>query len=198
MKYFVLGLTLLCSAISCQNHQESVVNDYFASEFDSTSAGVDPAIFYLAEVTPKKIVRVVIHTTATPEGRLYPKEQAQRDWNSRGFGGVPGYHFLIHANGRIDTLRRLNDNVTIEPEEIVYGAKGYNTSSVHMCYVGGVVKVGKKFIPKDTRTMNQKTAISVICARLRKKMPWIKIMGHRDLPEVKKACPSFRVQDYYY
>ena len=59
-----------------------------------------------------------------------------------------------------------------------------------MCYVGGLSKDGQ---PKDTRTAAQRRALRAYVARFLRLHPGAEVVGHRDLPCVNKACPSFDV-----
>lgn len=68
------------------------------------------------------------------------------------------------------------------------GAKGYNTVSRHIVYVGGVDHRGK---PKDTRTEAQKEALKKYVLDFHKRFPEVKIIGHNEV--AAKACPSFDV-----
>jgi N-acetylmuramoyl-L-alanine amidase len=67
------------------------------------------------------------------------------------------------------------------------GVAGYNANSIHISYIGGVN--GKKAV--DNRTPEQKATMLDLLTELKRLFPNAKILGHRDLPNVKKACPSF-------
>ena len=79
----------------------------------------------------------------------------------------------------------------MDPWEVTNGAKGYNSVSRHIVYVGGVSKndVNK---PEDTRTEAQKEALKKYVLDFHKRFPDVKIIGHREV--AAKACPSFDVQ----
>lgn len=49
-------------------------------------------------------------------------------------------------------------------------------------------------IPADTRTDAQKRSMAALLRSLRLDYPDACIIGHRDLPGVKKACPCFDVK----
>ena len=61
----------------------------------------------------------------------------------------------------------------------------------HIVYAGGCAADGKT--PKDTRTRAQQEALKSYVIDFHAKNPNVKIVGHRDLPSVRKACPSFDV-----
>ena len=129
------------------------------------------------------ITHIVIHCTATqPEATV---ESIKRYWKEvKGWQQV-GYHYLIDKNGFVNYLAK--------EEEVTNGVGGHNQHSVHVSYIGGVDKQGK---PKDTRSQSQLNAMKTIVARLKAKYPHAEILGHRDFPNVAKACPSFDVKEW--
>ena len=105
---------------------------------------------------------LVIHCTATPEGRPVSSDEI-RHWHTaplskggRGWKQV-GYTDMIHLDGKIERLVDNNEDITVDPWEVTNGAKGYNSMSRHIVYVGGLATDGKT--PKDTRTAFQKKAM---------------------------------------
>lgn len=139
---------------------------------------------------------LVLHCTATPEGREVTSGEI-RHWHTdpvkkggRGWKQV-GYTDMIHLDGRVERLVRNNEDAEVDPWEVTNGAKGYNTVSRHVVYVGGVSKDGKT--AKDTRTEAQLKAMTAYVRNFHERFPQIRIVGHGELPGVKKACPSFDV-----
>ena len=139
---------------------------------------------------------LVLHCTATPEGREVTSGEI-RHWHTdpvkkggRGWKQV-GYTDMIHLDGRVERLVRNNEDAEVDPWEVTNGAKGYNTVSRHVVYVGGVSKDGKT--AKDTRTEAQLKAMTAYVRDFHERFPQIRIGGHGELPGVKKACPSFDV-----
>lgn len=142
---------------------------------------------------------LVLHCTATPEGREVTSGEI-RHWHTdpvkkggRGWKQV-GYTDMIHLDGRVERLVRNNEDAEVDPWEVTNGAKGYNTVSRHVVYVGGVSKDGKT--AKDTRTEAQLKAMTAYVRDFHARFPQIRIVGHGELPGVKKACPSFNVQEW--
>lgn len=134
----------------------------------------------------KRTIReIIIHCTATPEGRDYTIEQCRADHKKQGWSDV-GYHYLIYRDGSIHTGRDVD----------IIGAHcvGHNTYSIGICYVGGMSRHFDK--PKDTRTLAQKASLLNLLADLHKLYPQAKIYGHRDF-EPKKDCPSFDAKNEY-
>lgn len=139
---------------------------------------------------------LVLHCTATPEGREVTSDEI-RHWHTdpvkkggRGWKQV-GYTDMIHLDGTVERLVRNNEDAEVDPWEVTNGAKGYNTVSRHVVYVGGVSKDGKT--AKDTRTAAQLKAMTAYVRDFHERFPQIRIVGHGELPGVKKACPSFDV-----
>lgn len=136
---------------------------------------------------------LVIHCTATPEGREVSAAEIRR-WHTapppvgRGWKQV-GYTDLVHLDGRIERLADNNEDANVDPWEVTNGAAGYNSVSRHIVYVGGCDKAGK---PKDTRTEAQREALKRYVEDFHARFPQIHIVGHHEL-NPGKACPSFDV-----
>ena len=132
----------------------------------------------------RNINYIAIHCTATqPETSI---ASIQNYWKNNLGWKNPGYHYIIDRFGNV---------VNLLPIELVSnGVQGYNSQTINISYVGGIDKSGK---PKDTRTEAQKQSILKILKELRVKFPKAKIQGHRDFPNVKKACPSFDAKKEY-
>ena len=128
---------------------------------------------------------LVIHCSATRCDRDYTAEQLLRDHKARGFRTV-GYHFYIRRSGVVTRHRGLL--------EVGAHARGFNRCSISVCYEGGLDERGK---PTDTRTPEQKAALLELLWKLRRLFPAALVVGHRDLPGVKKACPCFDVVAEY-
>lgn len=144
-----------------------------------------------------KLKQLVIHCTATPEGR--PVSSADiRKWHTspvskggRGWKQV-GYTDMIHLNGRVERLVDNNEDANVDPWEVTNGAQGYNSTSRHVVLVGGVASDGKT--PRDTRTSPQKRALEDYVKDFHRRFPDVEIVGHNEL--AAKACPSFDVQKW--
>ncbi len=68
---------------------------------------------------------------------------------------------------------------------------GYNRYSIGICYEGGLNERG---LPADTRTPEQKDTLQKLLKRLEEDYPEARVVGHRDLPGVKKDCPCYVIQ----
>lgn len=137
---------------------------------------------------------LVIHCTATPEGREVSAADIRR-WHTspppvgRGWRQV-GYTDIIHLDGRVERLVRNNEDARVDPWERTNGAAGFNSVSRHIVYVGGADKNGK---PKDTRTPEQREALARYVRTFHRQHPLVRIVGHHELNPAK-ACPSFDVK----
>jgi N-acetylmuramoyl-L-alanine amidase len=132
----------------------------------------------------RNITHIVIHCTATPPNTTI--ESIRHYWKEvRGWGDTPGYHYIIERNGNIVQLldEKLNSN----------GVYAHNSSCINIAYIGGVDKDNK---PVDNRTDAQKHAMFDKIVELTEKYKGANVMGHRDFPDVKKACPSFDVKKW--
>ena len=132
----------------------------------------------------RKIDKIIIHCTATPEGRNHTIKDIRLWHKKRGFTDI-GYHYVIDINGYILIGRPLH----------LAGAHtlGHNANSIGIAYVGGMDKGMKK--AKDTRTQEQKEGLLVLLRSLVVKFPEAEIWGHRDFE--KKACPCFDAREEY-
>ena len=132
----------------------------------------------------RKIKEIIVHCSATPEGKDYSVDTIRKWHLQRGFSDI-GYHYIIYRDGSIHTGRN----------ESVIGAhcKGHNSNSIGVCYIGGVAADGKT--PKDTRTSEQRQSLLKLLKELKAKYPKASIHGHRDF--ANKACPSFDATKEY-
>lgn len=137
---------------------------------------------------------LVIHCTATPEGREVSADEIRR-WHTapkaaggRGWNQV-GYTDMIHLDGKVERLVCNNEDMQVDAFEITNGAKGYNAIARHVVYVGGVDATGKA---KDTRTEAQRNALAAYVRDFHARFPQVRIIGHNEI--APKACPSFNVQ----
>lgn len=140
---------------------------------------------------------LVLHCTATPEGREVTGDDIRRmhlgsvSKGGRGWKQV-GYTDIIHLDGTVERLVDNNEDANVDPWEITNGAKGYNSVSRHVVYAGGMTKDMSR--PKDTRTPAQLKAMEVYVRDFQRRFPGVRIIGHNEV--AAKACPSFDVQKW--
>ena len=131
----------------------------------------------------REIRYIVVHCTATqPNTKI---ENICRYWKEQLGWKNPGYHYIIKRNGEI---------VALQPEHLIAnGVKDFNSHSIHISYIGGIDNDNKPF---DNRTDAQQFAMFNKIVELMEKYPQAKVLGHRDFPNVAKACPSFDVRNW--
>lgn len=132
----------------------------------------------------RTITLLIIHCSATPEGKDYTVQDIERWHKARGWKGI-GYHYVVYRDGSIHKGR---------PEEQV-GAHclNHNKHSIGICYIGGMTADNKK--AKDTRTPEQKAAIRALLVELKQSYPRALIMGHNVF--ANKACPCYDAAKEY-
>lgn len=135
----------------------------------------------------RNINQIVIHCSATkPTSDIDVNTVRRWHMKDRGWQDV-GYHFFVKLDGTIEPGR---------PIEIA-GAhvRHYNAHSIGICYAGGVDENMK---PCDTRTEAQKNSLEMLVSILMIVYGnHIEVLGHRDFPNVSKACPSFDVRSWW-
>ena len=129
----------------------------------------------------RRIDLIIIHCTASRPNQSISLEQLDKMHKARGWKCC-GYHYYITRDGVVHAGRPLH----------IVGAHatGYNAHSIGICYEGGLDIRGR---PADTRTSEQKDTLLKLLERLKTDYPQIRVVGHRDLPGVKKDCPCFEV-----
>lgn len=131
----------------------------------------------------RAIDKIIIHCTATPEGRDVTAADVDRWHRQRGFRCI-GYHFIIRLDGRIEPGRPV--------AEVGAHCSGHNAGSIGVAYVGGLDAAGN---PCDTRTPAQRRALVELINELVKEYPRARVHGHRDF--AAKACPCFDATKEY-
>lgn len=136
------------------------------------------------KTSTRAINEIIVHCSATAEGKDYTVAQIKQWHLQRGFSDI-GYHYVIYRDGTTHNGRDVN----------ISGAHctGHNSHSVGVCYIGGCATDGKT--PKDTRTDVQKASLSDLLKELKKLYPKATIHSHKDY--ANKACPSFDATTEY-
>lgn len=126
----------------------------------------------------RKIDKIIVHCTATPEGREVSVADIDRWHRKRGFARI-GYHYVVGLDGSIHKGR----------EENAVGAhcKGQNSNSIGVVYVGGMSKDMKRAI--DTRTEAQRKSLMKLISELKNRYKGATVHSHYEY--AVKACPCF-------
>lgn len=145
-----------------------------------------------------KIDTLVIHCTATPAGREVSVAELDR-WHKAakfepyvdpktGKATYAGYHILVHLDGSYERIRPDEHRGQHCPQE------NMNNRAISIVYAGGVDNNNR---PCDTRTPAQKKTLLSLVRTFKARYPGIKVIGHRDVKGVAKACPSFDAKSEY-
>lgn len=132
----------------------------------------------------RKISRLIVHCAATRPSMDIGAAEIRQWHRGNGWNDI-GYHYVIRRNGVIEAGRA----------ESVPGAHaaGHNSDTIGICLVGGLDQAGQPaplFEPAQMKTLAE------LLERLRQTYPGAEVLGHRDLPGVRKACPSFDVRHW--
>lgn len=121
-----------------------------------------------------KIDTIIIHCSATPNGRYHDAEDIHRWHKEKGWDGI-GYHWVITIDGKLQAGR----------PEYWQGAhaSGHNKNSIGICLIGN-----DKFSDEQWQILTNK-----IC-EYKIKYPNVKIIGHNEVST--KSCPNFDVQEW--
>lgn len=149
---------------------------------------------------------VVVHYSATPDGqrvsaleidKWHAKRGFKRDYAARlgeDAWGNPryamhqphlraiGYHFVVLANGAVESGRRLTETGA--------HAKGVNDRAIGVCLVG----LGRFSLPQWTTL--RALIESLQRDRERDGLPPLRVIGHREVPGANTHCPGFDVRDW--
>lgn len=151
------------------------------------------------QLKPDHIEYIVVHASATPADMDIGREEIDRWHRQKGYFMV-GYHYIIRRSGLGEIGR--------EVDRFGAHALGYNQRSLGVCLVGGVKRVkdrdGKNdadgprwdMVPENNFTQEQFVTLKKVLMGLIAYATKAKVVGHRDLPHVKKACPCFDVESW--
>lgn len=128
--------------------------------------------------------KIIIHCSATKPDQDIGAADIDK-WHKRnGWAGI-GYHRVIRRDGTVEKGRHLDFAGA--------HARPWNYRSVGVCLVGGINAGGKAH---NNFTAKQWKALRKLIKDLKTLYPDAEIIGHRDVPGVKKACPSFDVSQW--
>lgn len=181
---------LILFIYSCTN--ESLDKQYLNMEADEQEI----INFSKAEFRAKEAKFLVVHCTATDPSRPWGKERLlsffkdERGWNR------PGYNYYITQDGEIHELAPIDDNCLVDFDEVVYGVRGYNSTTFNISLEGGVINKNRRLIIEDNFTLEQKLSLAYLVEKIKTNCPGIKVVGHRDLDK-GKACPVLNIDFLY-
>jgi len=152
-------------------------------------------------MTSRPIDLIVIHCSATPNGRWTSTLDVNHWHAQRGFKraeaavarfnpdlGSIGYHWVLYPNGARATGRA--------PDEVGAHARGVNSRSLGLCLVG----TDRYTFPQWGALLDQ---VRHLCGKYSIPLQhadaangYRGVCGHRDLANVNKTCPGFEVADW--
>ena len=134
----------------------------------------------------RKINKLIVHCTATPEFKDFNVDDV-RGGHVKGNGWSDiGYHYLIKLDGTVEEGRSI--------QKTGAHVAGHNRDSIGIAYVGGMDKNMDKWI--DTRTIKQKDSLFNLLMDLKFDFPDAIVYGHNDFTD-KKVCPCFDAKEEY-
>ena len=126
----------------------------------------------------KSVKFLVIHCVANRCNRPFSVENLIACGKAK--YGQCSYHYYVRYDGSV---------IPLLPENVQgVHARGYNYCSLGIVYEGGLDENGN---PADTRNEAQKASLVALLRSLKEDYPAAKIVGHRELPGVHKACPCY-------
>lgn len=130
------------------------------------------------------VTHLTVHCAATPEGRDVRPETIEQ-WDIAKFG-QKSYHWIVPLVGE--------PHQSLRDDQKGAHVGGHNTGNIGICYVGGMD--AQMAAPKDTRTPVQCQELLTLIRTYVARYPGLIVLGHRDWPDVTKACPSFDVRSW--
>lgn len=214
--YYVFAVLLLMVIFSggalftsCKNANPPYIQEFESQEqldslfddMDHRDSLTEDSIMNLEELqdlksgtTGQTLKRFVIHCTASNIKTPHTKESLLEFFKNTRHWSKPGYTFFIDREG---IIWKLNEHWDWDPlvnySEITFGAAGYNSTSLHASWDGGVEN--NKII--DNRTDKQKQALLTLVQIVHDVYPNIEVLGHTDLDGVNKLCPIYDVKKEY-
>lgn len=143
----------------------------------------------------RNITHIVVHCTGASQKQSV--ESILRYWKEQLGWKNPGYHRIVEAYGTKHKLLHF--------DQVSNGVGGYNSTLINICYIGGqfgddrtdAQKAGLlDFIYEAIEYINDLEGLTEQQKILVPKKKII-IQGHRDFPNVNKACPNFDAKSEY-
>ena len=178
--------SLNIAILSCSKLSEEVVR---ASADVGSTESTEPAN-NLGDLVKSKIKRhidrIIIHCSYTRPSQDIGAEEITKWHKDRGFDTI-GYHYVITRDGLVELGR--------DVETAGAHARGYNRWSIGICLVGGMNEDNPR--PEDNFEDIQRHSMVDLVAEIFSSIGRVvEVVGHRDLPGVKKDCPCFDVSPY--
>lgn len=125
---------------------------------------------------------IFVHCSATKASQNVGVREIRQWHKEQGWLDV-GYHYIVRRDGTIEAGR--------DEGAVGSHARGYNSTSIGVCLVGGIDAKGK---PEANFTDAQMKSLRALLGELKGRYPDAAIMAHHDV--APKACPSFNLQHW--
>lgn len=125
---------------------------------------------------------ITLHCSATRPSQIAGVKEIRAWHRKKGWADI-GYHFVVRRDGRVEKGRPLSQT----------GAhvQGWNKDNIGICLEGGL---DDRWQPSNNFTREQWRSLKPLVASLKAKARKAKVVGHRDFPNVNKACPCFEAK----
>lgn len=121
-------------------------------------------------------MKIVVHCSATPDGRDVDAATIHEWHSNRGWSGI-GYHYVIKRDGTIENGR---------PEYWTGAhAKGHNKGSLGICMIG-----------QEKFTQVQFASLWALILNIKERKGKIEVVSHYKL-DSSKTCPNFDAELAY-
>lgn len=134
----------------------------------------------------RNIDTIAVHCSATLPKKELGVTQIRKWHKERGWRDI-GYHYVIRTDGSVEDGR--------PNQQAGAHVKGFNATSLGICLIGGV---NKSNLPEINFTKEQMKSLRMLIRYLQQAygIEDSYVKGHRDFPNVSKACPCFDVQTW--
>jgi N-acetylmuramoyl-L-alanine amidase len=140
-----------------------------------------------------RIDYIAIHCSATPATADKVDANTIRSWHRKQGWRDIGYHYVITRTGEVQKGRPETQSGAHE--------KRINRNSLAVCLVGGSPPIGsdahRRGLGENNFTPAQWAALETLVKELHARHPQAEVLGHRDVPGVRKACPSFDARAWW-
>jgi len=133
----------------------------------------------------RRIEQIVIHCSATNPNQDIGVKEIDAWHKKRGWSGI-GYHYVIRRNGEIEKGR--------PDDKPGAHVQSHNARTLGICLVGGL---GNDNRAKPAYTSEQWQTLELLVRHIKTQHPTAEVLGHRDFPNVNKACPCFDVANWW-
>lgn len=127
--------------------------------------------------------QIFVHCSATKASQNVGVREIRQWHKEQGWLDV-GYHYIIKRDGTVEAGR--------EEGSVGSHAKGYNSTSVGVCLVGGIDDKGRH---EANFTPAQMQSLRSLLVTLLAKYPGSVLMAHHQV--APKACPSFNLKRWW-